>query len=125
MGSGRIVARVAAIMAIVLAVTAGTPGNKTTTYTFDPQNGGRPLSMTDGLGNKTTYGYDTSGFLHTVTDPNGDVTTTGHDVRGNMVSQTTCQNQATQACSTTYYTYFPAAGVRPATLLFAATRAAH
>jgi hypothetical protein len=52
-------------------------------------------------------GYDSGGFLNTVTDPNGVVTTTGHDVRGNVVSRTTCQNQATNTCSTTYYTYFP------------------
>jgi RHS repeat-associated protein len=77
------------------------------TYAFDPLNGGRPLSTIDALGQKTGYGYDTQGFLHTVTDPNGNVTTTGHDLRGNMVSKTTCQNQATMACSTTYYTYYP------------------
>ena len=33
--------------------------------------------------------------------------TTGHDVRGNLVSQTTCQNQAANQCSTEYYTYYP------------------
>lgn len=94
-------------VAPVQTVQVTDPGNHVTTYRFDPQNGNRPLSTTDGLGNKTTYGYDTSGFLHTVTDPDGDVTTTGHDVRGNMVSQTTCQNQVNQACSTAYYTYYP------------------
>jgi YD repeat-containing protein len=77
------------------------------TYLTDPLNGGRPLASIDALGNQTTYGYDTSGFLHTVTDPNGNVTTTGHDVRGNTVSKTTCQNQVTMTCSTTYSTYYP------------------
>src|SRR5262249_28906027 len=94
-------------VAPVQTVAVTDPGNRVTTYAFDAQNGNRPLSVTDGLGNKTNYGYDTSGFLNTVTDPNGNVTTTGHDVRGNTVSQTTCQNQATMACSTKYYTYFP------------------
>ena len=77
------------------------------TYAYDPMMGGRLLSRTDGLGDTTRYGYDTSGFLNTVTDPNGNIVTTGHDVRGNLVSRTTCQNQATNACSTNYYTYYP------------------
>src|SRR5262249_25555609 len=87
--------------------TAITSAAHVMTYTFDPQNGSRPLASTDATGAKTLYGYDTQGFLHTVTDPDGDVTTTGHDLRGNTVSQTTCQNQAALACSTVYYTYFP------------------
>ena len=78
-----------------------------TTYTYDPDNGYRLIAETDPRGYTTTYGYDTSGFLHTVTDPNGNVTTTQHDVRGNLVAKTTCQNTATQACSTQYWTYYP------------------
>jgi RHS repeat-associated protein len=83
------------------------PGGKTVTYQYDASNGNRPIGRIDALGNKTTYGYDTAGFNHTITDPNGDVTTIGHDVRGNEVSKTTCQNQTTQACSTSYFTYLP------------------
>jgi RHS repeat-associated protein len=83
------------------------PGGFHTTYVMDPQNGNRELSITDGLGGKTSFGYDVLGFQYTVTDPNGAVTTTGHDVRGNMVSHTVCQNQATNTCSTEYYTYYP------------------
>ncbi|REH51886.1 RHS repeat-associated protein [Kutzneria buriramensis] len=83
------------------------PGGKTLTYQYDLINGNRKVSETDGLGNKTSYGYDSAGFLNTVTDPNGVVNTTGHDVRGNTVSQTTCQNQAAGICSTAYFTYFP------------------
>jgi large repetitive protein len=83
------------------------PGGKTLTDAFDPMNGDRVVSQTDALGNTTRYGYDSSGFLNTVTDPDGDVTTTGHDVRGNLVSQTTCQDQAADKCSTSYYTYYP------------------
>ena len=40
-------------------------------------------------------------------NPDGDVTQTGYDVRGNMVSETTCQDQAADDCSTGYYTYYP------------------
>jgi YD repeat-containing protein len=70
-------------------------------------NGNRRIGEIDPVGAKTSYGYDTSGFAHTVTDPNGNVATTGHDVRGNTVSQTTCQNQTAGACATAYYSYFP------------------
>ncbi|MEV4442187.1 LamG-like jellyroll fold domain-containing protein [Streptomyces sp. NPDC049577] len=83
------------------------PGTKTVTYQYDLWNGNRAVAQIDGRGYKTTYGYDTAGFQHTVTDPNGNVVTTGHDVRGNEVTRTTCQNQAAQACSTTYTSYLP------------------
>ena len=88
-------------------ITVTDPGGHPLTYTYDPLQGDRLIAQTDGLGNRTTYGYDTSGFLYTTTQPNGNVVTTGHDVRGNMVSQTTCQNQAANQCSTEYYTYYP------------------
>jgi RHS repeat-associated protein len=83
------------------------PAGKTETYTYDPMQSDRELSATDGLGNKTSYNYDSAGFLSTVVDPDGGVTVTGHDVRGNVVSESSCQNQATGACSTAYYTYYP------------------
>ena len=83
------------------------PGGKQLHQVFDLANGGRLVSVTDGLGDTTTYGYDTGGFINKVTDPNGISTTTGHDARGNAVSRTACQNQATNSCSTTYYTYYP------------------
>src|SRR5262249_52698465 len=88
-------------------VTVTDPGGKSLRYAYDAMVGNRLIAYTDGLANTTRYGYDTGGFLNTVTDPNGNVTTTGHDVRGNLVSKTACQNLATNACSTTYYTYFP------------------
>src|SRR6185437_16189112 len=83
------------------------PGGGTLTYAYDPAQGNRLVAQTDALGNRTSYGYDTSGFLYTTTDPDGDVVTTGHDVRGNLVSQSTCQDQAASECSTEYYTYYP------------------
>jgi RHS repeat-associated protein len=83
------------------------PGGKPITYSYDTLNGNRLIAQTDALGNRTSYGYDTSGFLYIVTDPNGNTTTTGHDVRGNVVSQTTCQWTGNSACATTYYGYYP------------------
>ncbi|MFE2914382.1 LamG-like jellyroll fold domain-containing protein [Kitasatospora indigofera] len=96
-------------------VTVTEPSGKTLTHQYDPNAGYRQIAEVDGAGNKTTYGYDTGGFLHTVTDPNGDVTTTGHDVRGNTVSTTACQNQAAGTCATKYFTYYPDATTAPLT----------
>ncbi|HEV2370630.1 MAG TPA: LamG-like jellyroll fold domain-containing protein [Streptosporangiaceae bacterium] len=78
-----------------------------TDYVMDPLNGNRLLSQTDAYENTTNYGYDTGGFLYDTVDPNGDETITGHDVRGNVVSQTTCQDQAANDCSTEYFGYLP------------------
>jgi RHS repeat-associated protein len=94
-------------VAPMVSVQVTDPGGQHETDTYDPANGYRQVSTTDAYGAKTTYGYDTSGFLNTVTDPDGDLTITGHDVRGNTVSQTTCQDQANNKCSTVYYTYYP------------------
>jgi large repetitive protein len=91
----------------VLTETVTDSQGDATTYKYDPDNGYRLIAETDARGYTTTYGYDTSGFLYTVTDPNGNVTTTQHDVRGNQVAKTTCQDTATQACSTQYWTYYP------------------
>ncbi|MEU2286011.1 LamG-like jellyroll fold domain-containing protein [Streptomyces sp. NPDC013178] len=91
----------------VETVTVTSPTTSTLKYTYDVTNGNRALTETDGLGNKTSFGYDSAGFEHTVTDPNGAVTITGHDVRGNVVSSTSCQDQAANKCNTEYYTYYP------------------
>ncbi|MFI1175166.1 LamG-like jellyroll fold domain-containing protein [Streptomyces melanogenes] len=91
----------------VSTVKVTSPANATLTYQYDVNHNNRTLTETDGLGNTTSFGYDTGGFEHTVTDPNGATTVTGHDVRGNTVSTTTCQNQAANACSTEYFSYFP------------------
>ena len=61
------------------------PASKTSVQQYEPGAGNHKVSETDTNGKRTTYGYDTSGFLHTTTDPNGNVVTVGHDVRGNVV----------------------------------------
>lgn len=91
----------------VETVKVTSPTASTLTYTYDVTNGNRALTEIDGLGNKTSFGYDSAGFEHTVTDPNGAVTITGHDVRGNVVSSTSCQDQPANKCNTEYYTYYP------------------
>ena len=97
----------------VQTTTAKDPSTDQLTYQFDPLNSGRMLSYTDGLGNATTYGYDSAGFQDQVIDPNGDFTDTGYDIRGNAVSTTSCQDQATLKCGTSYATYSPAGVTTP------------
>ena len=87
--------------------TVTDPGHNTLTWVYDLLNGGRVLSQTDADGQTTTYGYDVDGFQNEVVNPDGDYTQTGYDVRGNVVSTTTCQDQATSTCSTSYDTYYP------------------
>lgn len=91
----------------VVSVKVTDPGSNTLTYEYDPLNSNRQIAYIDGLGHKTSYGYDTSGYLYTTTDPDGNVTTIGHDPRGNVVSTTTCQDRSASKCSTVYQTYYP------------------
>ncbi|MFI6207113.1 LamG-like jellyroll fold domain-containing protein [Streptomyces sp. NPDC051041] len=94
-------------VAPVKTVKLTDPTDKTLTYVYDAEMGDRLLAAIDTEGKRTTYGYDTGGFLHTVTDANGNRSITGHDVRGNTVSQTDCQDTAANKCATEYYTYYP------------------
>ncbi|MFV2117301.1 LamG-like jellyroll fold domain-containing protein [Streptomyces sp. Act-28] len=94
-------------IAPVRTVKLTDPKDRTLTYVYDAEMGNRLLAAIDTDGRRTTYGYDTGGFLHTVTDANGNRSITGHDVRGNTVSQTSCQDTAANKCATEYYTYFP------------------
>ncbi|MFD3537031.1 LamG-like jellyroll fold domain-containing protein [Streptomyces sp. NPDC058664] len=94
-------------IAPVRTVKLTDPKDKTLTYVYDAEMGNRLLASVDTEGRRTTYGYDTAGFLHTITDANGNRSVTGHDVRGNAVSQTTCQDTLAGKCSTEYFTYYP------------------
>ncbi|MDQ0795939.1 LamG-like jellyroll fold domain-containing protein [Streptomyces sp. B1I3] len=94
-------------VAPVRTVKLTDPTGKTLTYVYDAEMGNRLLTAIDTNGKRSTYGYDTAGFLHTVTDANGNRSVTGHDIRGNTVSQTMCQDTAAGKCATDYYTYYP------------------
>ncbi|WP_329365019.1 LamG-like jellyroll fold domain-containing protein [Streptomyces sp. NBC_01483] len=94
-------------IAPVRTVTLTDPTDKTLTYVYDAEMGNRLLTAIDTNGKRTTYGYDTAGFPHTVTDANGNRSVTGHDIRGNTVSETDCQDTAADKCATEYYTYYP------------------
>ena len=91
----------------VQAAAVTDPGNRALAYRYDPVNNARLLSQTDGLGNTTSYGYDANGFQDRIVDPDGHVIDKGYDVRGNMVSETTCQDQAAQKCSESFYSFTP------------------
>ena len=87
--------------------TVTDPGGLTLSYQYDPLNGDRVVSQTNGDGNTTAYGYDTEGFQDRVVNPDGDITDYGHDVRGNLIVKQDCQNQTAGLCSTSRWTYYP------------------
>ncbi|MFC4116586.1 polymorphic toxin-type HINT domain-containing protein [Nonomuraea zeae] len=80
------------------------PRQKTLQFEYDPWRGHRLVSATDQLGKKTTYSYDTGGFLQTVTDPNSTSITDYSDARGNVVQRKTCRT--TSSCQYTHYSYY-------------------
>ncbi|MFI8522751.1 LamG-like jellyroll fold domain-containing protein [Streptomyces sp. NPDC085481] len=90
--------------ALAMTVTVTDPKGQTATTTYDALRGQRRIASTDAEGGRTTYAYDTGGFLHTVTDPNGHPTITGHDAQGNTVSRTTCRDA--NSCWTSYAEYY-------------------
>ncbi|WP_414167510.1 LamG-like jellyroll fold domain-containing protein [Streptoverticillium reticulum] len=85
-------------------VTVTDPAGGTRSVSYDALRGQRLLAATDAEGGRTTYAYDTGGFLHTVTDPNGHTTVTGHDARGNTLSRTTCRD--VRSCWTSFTDYY-------------------
>ncbi|MGW7434070.1 LamG-like jellyroll fold domain-containing protein [Streptomyces sp. NPDC054861] len=89
--------------ALAMTVTVTDPKGVTSSTTYDALRGQRRLASTDAGGERTTYAYDTGGYLHTVTDPNGHSTVTGHDAQGNTVSRTTCRDA--NSCWTSYAEY--------------------
>ncbi|WP_327007722.1 polymorphic toxin-type HINT domain-containing protein [Dactylosporangium sp. NBC_01737] len=92
----------------VTTVTVTDPGGKPARKMYDVVNGSRLIASTDTLGNTTSYGYDTGGFVNVVYDPLGQKTETAKDVRGNTVRTTTCTNETMWSpCQDTLYTYYP------------------
>ncbi|MFI7703257.1 RHS repeat-associated core domain-containing protein [Nonomuraea sp. NPDC049480] len=62
---------------------------------YDAWRGYRTIARTDQLERKTTYGYDSGGYLSSVEDPNGVITNRSFDKRGNMLATAQCQKPAT------------------------------
>ncbi|GHF66160.1 hypothetical protein GCM10010218_54560 [Streptomyces mashuensis] len=85
-------------------VTVTDPAGRTSSVSYDALRGQRPVSATDAEGGRTTYAYDSGGFLHTVTDPNGHIAVTGHDARGNAISRTACRDA--NSCWTAFTDYY-------------------
>lgn len=69
----------------VTTATVTDPGSATITYRYDPLNSGRILTSTDGLGNTTTYSYDSNGFPSRVQLPDDDGPFYQYDSRGNVL----------------------------------------
>nr|WP_234430898.1 LamG-like jellyroll fold domain-containing protein [Streptomyces sp. NRRL F-4489] len=90
--------------ALTSTVSVTDPQGRTSSVSYDALRGQRPVAAIDADGGRTTYAYDTGGFLHTVTDPNGHTTVTGHDTHGNTVSRTTCRDS--NSCWTTFTDYY-------------------
>lgn len=80
------------------------PKNEKLTAVHDAWRGYRLMSQTDQLGKKTSYDYDTGGYLSEITDPNGNTTKRANDERGNPISTTTCR--AAGSCQTARSAYY-------------------
>ncbi|HKV91758.1 MAG TPA: RHS repeat-associated core domain-containing protein [Candidatus Angelobacter sp.] len=88
----------------VLLTSVTDPLGNTTTYHFNPQ--GFLLDKTDPLGEKTVYTLDPqSNQPSSVTDPLGRVTTITYNINGNMISNT--RMAGTPSAVTTSFTYDP------------------
>jgi RHS repeat-associated protein len=79
-------------------VTVTDPGNATLKSVHDAWRGYRIVSSTDQLDKKTSYSYDTGGYLAQVDDPNYNTIRQANDSRGNVLSTTTCRQSG--SCQT-------------------------
>ncbi len=79
-------------LSVVEKITVTDPASNTLVYEHDSWRGNRLISITDQLGKKTSYGYDTGGFLEKATDPNGNAVTRANDKRGNALAVSTCRS---------------------------------
>lgn len=85
-------------------VTVTDPINGKLISVYDGWRGYRMVSHTDQENKKTSYDYDTAGFLSQVTDPNGNGVSLTSDERGNTLTYTTCRGSGD--CQTIYRTYY-------------------
>ncbi|MEU8251611.1 LamG-like jellyroll fold domain-containing protein [Nonomuraea sp. NPDC048916] len=102
-GTWQIPAPVVDTTAGTSSVTVTAPNNKTVATVHSIWRGNRVVSVTDQLGQETSYDYDTGGFQAKVVDPNDNVFTWTNDKRGNPLSGTSCR--AAGNCQTAYTTY--------------------
>ncbi|MGW4795593.1 RHS repeat domain-containing protein [Nonomuraea sp. NPDC004297] len=78
-------------------VTVTDPNTGVITTVYDAWRGNRIISSADQVataqqtGKKTSYSYDTGGFLSKVVDPNGNTVDIANDKRGNPLTKTTCR----------------------------------
>ncbi|SFF55182.1 RHS repeat-associated core domain-containing protein [Actinacidiphila alni] len=79
------------------------PNQATESFTYDPTNGNRTIAVTDVMGHRTTFGYDSMGFQDVSTDPDGHTTSRQHDKFGNVLQTTTCRQA--NSCQTSYFSY--------------------
>ncbi|PRW64745.1 LamG-like jellyroll fold domain-containing protein [Actinopolyspora mortivallis] len=88
------------------AVRVTGPAEGVRTYTYDPNSGGRTVSVTNADGATKVFGYDTGGFVNRITDANGNTTRIVNDEYGNRLSRTECRTSGTEACHTSYRSYY-------------------
>ncbi|MEV0628661.1 polymorphic toxin-type HINT domain-containing protein [Nonomuraea wenchangensis] len=84
-------------------VTVTDPVNGKLTSVHDAWRGYRLTSHTDQENKKTSYGYDTAGFVSEITDANTNSISLTNDDRGNTLTFRTCRDAT--SCQTVRYDY--------------------
>ncbi|MGW2151223.1 polymorphic toxin-type HINT domain-containing protein [Nonomuraea bangladeshensis] len=84
-------------------VTVTDPLNGKLTSVHDAWRGYRLTSHTDQENKKTSYDYDTAGFVSEITDPNTNSISLTNDDRGNTLTYRTCRDAT--SCQTVRYDY--------------------
>ncbi|MEU0566884.1 RHS repeat-associated core domain-containing protein [Nonomuraea sp. NPDC005983] len=85
-------------------VTMTDPQTNTLKYSYDAWRGYRLAAKIDQLEKKTSFAYDTGGFISQVTDPNNNSVTLANDSRGNTLATTTCREAG--KCQTVRSEYY-------------------
>ncbi|WP_346114042.1 polymorphic toxin-type HINT domain-containing protein [Nonomuraea maheshkhaliensis] len=73
-------------------------------YAYDTLRNARLAYITDQIGAKTSYDYDTGGFKVKLTDPNGNVFQRWNDKRGNIIKGKSCRQA--RNCQYIYMSYY-------------------
>ncbi|MEU8365269.1 RHS repeat-associated core domain-containing protein [Nonomuraea sp. NPDC048882] len=88
----------------ISTVTVTDPDSNTLSYDYDSWRLSRLIARTDQVGAKTSFVYDTNGYLKRTTDPNGNLLEQGRDQHGNVISSKTCR--AAKNCQSSYFAYY-------------------